>query len=140
MQTPQQHQAPFHHHGNGRGSPSNPGRDTQTMTDDNDREDKAITRAFTAAVVVVLAGLVSIGGGVFSVANADVTNVNAIAGGWGAMWAGFLLASIGGGVAYGHGMNLRREAQHHELEMHALTQLRDMLAPADEIEQRRSSG
>lgn len=105
----------------------------------HDQEDPAITRSFTFSGGAALLGVGIIIGGIFAVLIASMNNVNAIAGGWTAVGSGFLLMFIGGGAAHGHGMILRRAAQHHEVVMRELGQIRDVLTPITEMDRRRTT-
>jgi hypothetical protein len=87
------------------------------MSADQNPEDPAVTRAFAASVGALVVGPLIAGGGIASVANATMTDINAIAGGWAAIIIGATLASIGTVAAYDHAVMMRRNNQHHETAM-----------------------
>lgn len=84
------------------------------MTEDHTREDPDVARLHERSIGAVIAGaFVAICGGVSAVIG-DPANVQAIAGGWGAIWSGVLLASVGGGAAGGHARLMHRKRQNHD--------------------------
>lgn len=123
------------------GSPLPIGEEHNPMTDDHDREDPEVTRNVTLSVCAfILGGALAMSGGIAAAIGGSHQNVQAIAGGWGAVWSGVLLASIGGLAAHNHAAILRRNRRHHEVVMAELDGIRAMMAPASsDLDRRRSS-
>lgn len=85
------------------------------MEQDHDkREDPDVRSLRERSLYAVGAGVIAAICGGAAVITAGPANVQAVAGGWGAVWSGVLLASVGGLAARGHATLLQRNRQQHE--------------------------